>query len=69
MKNNNGNPVPSLEIDDFVAIRDGLYKLRLPSGRRDEIIEKLRKILENGVETNKEYPEFTVSGKKRELVG
>jgi hypothetical protein len=57
-KNNKGNPVPSLEIQDFTVLREGLYALKdnITSEYRNKLIEKLRNVLQNGVETDNGQP-------------
>jgi len=67
-KCNNGNPVPSLDSIKNESIN---YIKNKNLERKDALIitDFIKHILQNGVETNKEYPELTVSGKRRELVG
>lgn len=43
----------SINIQDFITIRNSLYKMNINTTYRDEIIEKLRVVLENGVENKK----------------
>lgn len=64
-ENHKGNPVPSI-------VKDLNHVCAWYQGRDVDACERVEayaKSLQNGVETNKEYPELTVSGKRRELVG